>query len=90
MTRLRARNQQIGQHAAPGTDLDDGAVGDVAQRVDDAPRRAGIDQEVLSEFRLSLWATAGAGFLRCGLSHVDPLSTAQLDSSVSTFASSSE
>ncbi len=44
----RPWNQQVGENAAARTDLDDGAVGDVAQRFDDAPRCLPVDQEVLS------------------------------------------
>ncbi len=43
-----ARQQQVGQHAASGTDFDHRTIRHIAQRLDDAPRHAGVDQKVLS------------------------------------------
>jgi len=67
--------EQGGEHAAAGTDLEDGALRDVAQCFDDAQGRRLVGKEVLSEFRLPFSFCA----LRYDLWHVDPLSRAQID-----------
>ena len=77
ITRFARLISRVGQRAAAGPDLDDRAIGDVAERFDDVSRRINVDQKILSEFRLSFCATAGTGLLLSRLRHVDPLSTSR-------------
>jgi hypothetical protein len=47
---LGAPNQQRGQHTASGTDLDHGALGHVAQGINDSRGRCPVGEEVLAQF----------------------------------------
>ena len=56
-----AGGQDLGQRTAARADLDDGAVGEIAEGVHDAVPRLIVDEEVLAQLRFTRWRHSFSG-----------------------------